>query len=158
LGVAIEEMEHLQVVSLLLTVLGGAPNFRTQDFPYEIDIYPFPLNIEPLSAHSLAKYVYVEASRNNINLGHPENQSPERQAFLQRLYKFLPVQKANQIGSLYGNIIDLMNNVQIENKEGWIEQLENIRTSGEVDHFEFFKEVFLGKSEGLAVGSGASNV
>ena len=55
LGVAIQEMQHLEKVNRMLGDLGAAPNLIRQDFPYESDIYPFPLNLEPLSRASLAK-------------------------------------------------------------------------------------------------------
>ncbi len=49
IGVAIQEMQHLEAVNRMLGALGAAPNLVRQDFPYEPDIYPFPLNLEPLS-------------------------------------------------------------------------------------------------------------
>ena len=61
LGVAIQEMQHLRTVNQLLVALGAAPHLDRQDFPYEPDIYPFALNLEPLGRASLAKYVYTEA-------------------------------------------------------------------------------------------------
>ena len=61
LGVAIQEMQHLADVNELLVELGAAPVLVRQDFSYEPDIYPFPLNLEPMSRESLAKYVYCEA-------------------------------------------------------------------------------------------------
>ena len=55
LGVAIQEMTHLHQVNRLLVELGGAPKLVRQDFPYEPEIYPFTLTLEPLSRSSLAK-------------------------------------------------------------------------------------------------------
>lgn len=57
MGVAIEEMTHLDVVNGLLVALGSAPCLERQQFPYEKDIYPFDFVLEPLSRQSLAKYV-----------------------------------------------------------------------------------------------------
>ena len=70
LGVAIEEMDHLDTVNRFLVELGSAPNLERQDFPYEHTIYPFPLNLEPLSLQSLAKYIYVEASKPRLFMEH----------------------------------------------------------------------------------------
>ena len=53
-GVAVQEMHHLARVNELLTDLHAAPNLVRQDFPYEPDIYPFELSMEPLSRRSCA--------------------------------------------------------------------------------------------------------
>jgi hypothetical protein len=61
LGIAREEMGHLMTVQNLLLALGLPPNFEREDFPPRKDLYPFTLHLEPLSQHSLAKYVVAEA-------------------------------------------------------------------------------------------------
>ena len=61
LGIAREEMGHLITVQNLLQALGLPPNFEREDFPPRKDLYPFALHLEPLSQHSLAKYVVAEA-------------------------------------------------------------------------------------------------
>ena len=61
LGVAIQEMQHLGAVNRFLVAIGTCPHLERQDFPYEPAIYPFAFHLEPLSRHSLAKYVYTEA-------------------------------------------------------------------------------------------------
>jgi Ferritin-like len=48
-GVAVQEMHHLARVNELLTDLHAALNLVRQEFPYEPDIYPFELSMEPLS-------------------------------------------------------------------------------------------------------------
>lgn len=48
-GVAVQEMHHLARVNELLGQLRAPPNLVRQDFPYEHDIYPFELSLEPLS-------------------------------------------------------------------------------------------------------------
>ena len=82
LGVAIQEMQHLEKVNRMLVDLGAAPNLVRQDFPYESDIYPFPLNLEPLSRDTLAKYVYTEAPASALDRDDPANADPATQAFL----------------------------------------------------------------------------
>jgi hypothetical protein len=64
LGIAREEMGHLLTVQNLLLALGLPPNFEREDFPPRKDLYPFALHLEPLSQHSLAKYVVAEAPTN----------------------------------------------------------------------------------------------
>jgi hypothetical protein len=61
LGIAREEMGHLITVQNLLQALGLPPHFEREDFPPRKDLYPFTLHLEPLSQHSLAKYVVAEA-------------------------------------------------------------------------------------------------
>src|SRR2546421_5262863 len=58
IGVAVQEMQHLGAVNGLLVSLGAAPNLVSVEFPLAPDIYPFELNLEPLTRDSLAKYVY----------------------------------------------------------------------------------------------------
>jgi hypothetical protein len=61
LGVAVQEMQHLDDVNQMLVAVGASPNLLRQDFPYEPAIYPFAFNLEPMSRGSLAKYVWTEA-------------------------------------------------------------------------------------------------
>jgi hypothetical protein len=61
LSIAREEMGHLITVQNLLLALGLPLNFEREDFPPRKDLYPFALHLEPLTQHSLAKYVIAEA-------------------------------------------------------------------------------------------------
>ena len=79
LGVAIQEMQHLAAVNRMLVDLDAAPNLVRQDFPYEPDIYPFPLNLEPLTRESVAKYVYTEAPAAALDRDDPANADPATQ-------------------------------------------------------------------------------
>ena len=54
LGVAVQEMQHLGLVNRLLAALDSTPNLMTQNMPYEPDIYPFEITLEPCSVLSLA--------------------------------------------------------------------------------------------------------
>src|SRR5436190_17669435 len=60
LTVAKEEMGHLLTVQNLLILLGGAPTFEREDYPWSSPYYPFPFCLEKLSLDSLACYVYAE--------------------------------------------------------------------------------------------------
>ena len=154
LGVAIQEMEHLHKVNLLLTRLGAPPNLHRQDFPVEPDIYPFEMNLCRLSLKSLAKYVYAEASATSIDL--QQGIKPEDEAFMERLYGALDKGSLpNHLGSLYGAIIDLMCEVsrtpppfiKLEKAEWdkWIAALEDVKQNGTQDHFIFFRELLMGR-------------
>ena len=76
LGVAVGEMLHLATVNKMLVAVGAAPNLVRQDFPYETDIYPFELNLEPLTRTTLARYVYTEAPADALDPAHPDNADP----------------------------------------------------------------------------------
>src|SRR4051794_33476682 len=91
IGVAVQEMQHLNAVNELLVLLGASPNLASQDFPYEPDISPFAFNLEPLSRKSLAKYVWTEA--------------PSGDPFLENLKDDLGDIHPNHLGSLYATII-----------------------------------------------------
>jgi len=60
LTVAREEMGHLLTVQNLLHLAGLKSNLEREDFPFREDLYPFHLNLEPLTRNSLAKYVVAE--------------------------------------------------------------------------------------------------
>src|SRR2546423_945171 len=60
LDIAREEMGHLVTVQNLLRLLGGPLNFQREEFPFVSEFYPFHFRLEPLSVHSLAKYVVAE--------------------------------------------------------------------------------------------------
>jgi hypothetical protein len=142
LGVAIQEMQHLHEVNLMLMKIGAAPNLIRQDFPYEAEIYPFAFNLEPLSRTSVAKYVWTEA--------------PPNEEFLEQLKPVLGDARVNHLGSLYADIIGLTQGV-IEDPPSpdldlseWPDRLNAIKGQGEKEHFEFFKSLFLGTHPALA--------
>jgi hypothetical protein len=60
LQIAREEMAHLATVENLITLIGGAPSFAREDYPVPADLYPFELQLEPLTKSALAKYVLSE--------------------------------------------------------------------------------------------------
>lgn len=154
LGVAIQEMQHLGSVNELLVALGAAPNLVRQDFPYEPDIYPFKFDLEPLSRSSLAKYVYCEAPPDTFD-GVRHDSAPDR-AFLDQVHEVLgPNIRPNYIGSLYGAVIDTLQEILTSSDPNvvalkpWTGKLEAIQLEGEVDHFEFFKQLFMGTHKGF---------
>lgn len=59
-SVAKEEMAHLLTEQNLLHFIGGPLNLERQDFPFRSLLYPFPLELQPLTKTSLAKYVSAE--------------------------------------------------------------------------------------------------
>jgi hypothetical protein len=157
LGVAIQEMQHLEKVNRMLGELGSAPNLVRQGFPYEPDIYPFPLNLEPLSRITLAKYVYTEAPAHKLDRDNPDNADPATQAFLDQLDAALGGVRPNHVGSLYKAIIDRTNEViaaalpGLPDLSAWPGRMLVIKGEGESEqgHFGFFRSVFLGTHGGF---------
>ncbi|GAC1555977.1 MAG: hypothetical protein NVS2B5_17120 [Beijerinckiaceae bacterium] len=68
LAVAKEEMGHLLTVQNVLTLLGAPINLDRENFPWDIQYYPFKFRLEPLTLKSLSHYVFAEMP--------PENKSP----------------------------------------------------------------------------------
>jgi hypothetical protein len=133
LGVAVQEMQHLHAVNEMLTAVGASPNLVRQDFPYEPAIYPFAFNLEPMSRHSVAKYVWTEA--------------PAGDPFLETLEEELGDIPINHLGSLYATLVDLTEQLIAAPQAGidltgWPERLTAIKDEGEQAHFEFFKTVY----------------
>lgn len=148
LGVAIQEMQHLAAVNELLVELGAAPVFIRQDFPYEPDIYPFELNLEPLNRKSLAKYTYTEAPA--AALDRKQAKSAHDLLFIEQIDGVLgPDAKPNLVGSLYARVIDTLREFGSSSKnfkdaDKWVARCENIKEEGELGHFQFFRNVFMG--------------
>ncbi|MFC0844163.1 ferritin-like domain-containing protein [Streptomyces noboritoensis] len=150
MGVAIEEMTHLDIVNSLLVALGAAPHLGRQQFPYEQDIYPFDFVLEPLSLHSLAKYVYVEASPSAVDPA--QQHTPEDRAFVDRLYQVLgstapTAPRPNQVGSLYRKVTRVLELLQEREPDrldytSWFARLELLREEGESEHFTLFRSMF----------------
>lgn len=59
LQVAREEMGHLMSIQNILLQIGSPLNFEREDYPYN-HLYPYPFKLEPLSQHSIARYVLAE--------------------------------------------------------------------------------------------------
>lgn len=145
LGIAIQEMQHLRAVNELLVALRFAPVLTRHDFPEEVDMYPFPFRLEPLSRVSLAKYVYCEAPESAI-----QSRCWKDVVFLKDLKSCLGSElRPNHIGSLYGTIIDRVEELAksdasaLENPDKWIIELGRIKDEGEEDHYLFFRNLFM---------------
>lgn len=146
LGVAVQEMKHLGAVNRLLVTLGAGPNLMPQDFPYQPDIYPFEFTLEPLSPHSLAKYIYAEAPVDAFNDFRPPELGREIERALGRGLR------PNHVGSLYNAVLARLGDLEAENKRqalpfavdfaDWRRKLLVIKNEGEADHYRFFRSVF----------------
>jgi rubrerythrin len=141
LGVTVEEMQHLSAVNRLLVELDAAPVLSRQDFPYETDIYPFPFELAPLTPASLAKFTYCEAAPDALTEVRGTDDGSLQ--LLDELKISIGGNIApNHVGHLYDAVIETLGEVKTANAasidfDAWFEGLENIKTQGEVGHFEF---------------------
>lgn len=152
IGVAVQEMQHLGSINKLLVKLGASPSLEAQDFPYEVDIYPFAMHLEPLSRLSVAKYAYCEANAEAVDAD-----SPHDQQFLRDLETTLRGERRiNHVGSVYAIVIDLLDQLRRVDKklaldfDYWVPELKRIMHEGEHEHFVFFKSVFMGTHTAFA--------
>jgi hypothetical protein len=119
-----------------------------QDFPYETDIYPFAFELAPLGPVSLAKFTYCEAAPDALAAVRATgNGSPP---LLDELTASIGGSIApNHVGHLYDAVIETLGEVRTAGAaridfDAWLEALQNIKTQGEVGHFEFFESVYRG--------------
>jgi len=147
LGVAIQEMQHLGVVNRLIVALGGNPVLSRQDFPYEPDIYPFPMSLEPLSRRTAAQYAYTEAPGKALESGDA--------AFISGINAVVGSRRPNHVGSLYAAVVQVLEELLaarpdlLPDPQGWLAELDRVRNEGEHDHFLFFKSLFEGTHPGF---------
>jgi hypothetical protein len=149
IGVAVQEMQHLGAVNRLLVSLGAAPSLVPLEFPFDPDIYPFAMNLEPLSRASLAKYVYTEAP-----IGFFDKAQGADPGLVPAVLRTIgSKRRPNHVGSLYNAIIDLVQEVGREpgmpDMQPWVSKLVAIKDEGEADHFRFFRSLFLAQHEGF---------
>jgi hypothetical protein len=100
LDIAREEMGHLVTVQNLLRVIGGPLNFEREDFPFRSGFYPFHFRLEPLSRHSLAKYVVAEMP---VDPQEPDIDEIKREASTGN-----QGMDVNRVGILYEKVITLL--------------------------------------------------
>jgi Ferritin-like len=103
--IAREEMAHLATVENLLTLIGGPICFDREDYPTPTDLYPFPLELEPLSRRSLGKYILAESPSDEVieNLGLTQ----EIEAIKHEVDTKLDALKVRRVGLLYDKLVDL---------------------------------------------------
>lgn len=146
MGVIVEEMQHLGAVNRLLHELDASPVLTRQDFPYESDIYPFPFELAALSPTNLAKFTYCESAPEALTTMSTTGNGAL--PLLDRLRtSFGGSISPNHVGYLYDAVIETLGEVENAGAasldfDAWSEGLENIKTQGEVGHFEFFKSLY----------------
>ncbi|MEQ1805704.1 MAG: ferritin-like domain-containing protein [Burkholderiaceae bacterium] len=154
IGIAVQEMQHLGKVNQLLVALGASPVMIREDFPFEPDIIPFRLRLEPMSRASLGRYVWCESPPGATDVHHVHG--AEDLAFCRLLEHVLgKEQRPNFVGNLYDAVMSAVNEVaatkdaSLPDVLAWLPALQEIKSEGELGHFQFFKRTFLGKHEGF---------
>ena len=79
LGICLEEMNHLTLVSNILSSIGGSPQFMRPNFPVYPGMYPSDIVIElaPFDMDTLEHFIYLERPR-NIELHDSDKFKPEK--------------------------------------------------------------------------------
>jgi hypothetical protein len=162
LGVTVEEMQHLGAVNRLLVELNAAPVLTRQDFPYETDIYPFAFELAPLSPISLAKFTFCEAAADALTAVSATGNDSLR-LLDQLVMSFGGSISPNHVGHLYDAVIEVLGEVRDAGVvaidfDAWFEGLNEIKTEGEVGHFEFFRSLYEGNHPLLSNDSDVWNL
>lgn len=105
LSVARKEMGHLLSVQNILTLMGAGINLNRENFPWDIEYYPFPFNLEQFDIGCLACYIYAEMPESEE---FPEKEAMTALATRHAMHNGL--QKGVQlhsVGEIYTDIIAL---------------------------------------------------
>jgi len=151
-GIAIQKMQHLAAVNQLLVALGVGPTLLLEEFPYNLDAYPFECALEPLSRKSLAKYLYAEAP---AALFGPNASAKDRRLVRKVMQLVGRSAGTNHIGALYDTTVASLKDcagsrvVRELDVGAWVSRLHAIKVEGEDGHFNFFRRVFEGHHEGF---------
>ncbi len=133
--VAVEEMLHLRQVNQLLIELGAPPHLGRPKLPFRSALYPFDLQLEPLSSRSLARYLYIEAppgvrlteeERHRADAGWWSDERPPA-------------------GSVYRTVLGLLDELSAQGEDRaprWKVTIESILHEGEQDHYAFLLHLF----------------
>ena len=111
LSVAREEMGHLLTVQNCLCLLGGPISFEREDYPWDTPYYPFEFCLEPLTLHSLAKYVFAEMPRAYMSARKPPGltrEEAEERRIAQEAIRLLGASAGRPVGEVYDSIIDII--------------------------------------------------
>jgi hypothetical protein len=103
--IAREEMGHLVTVENLLQLIGGPVTFEREDFPIVAGLYPFEFTLEPLTKHSLAKYVVAEMPDED------EIEDPQLKQEIEEIKNVALLsneeQTVNRVGAIYDELMRL---------------------------------------------------
>jgi hypothetical protein len=119
LAVAKEEMGHLLTVQNVLTLLGAPINLDRENFPWDIQYYPFKFNLEPLTLKSLSHYVFAEMPPEDQLVPKPKEKGRRyREVDPKTVQRILEEARAtaqgsgkpHRVGAIYEEIIAILEN------------------------------------------------
>lgn len=169
LDVALEEMQHLALVSWFLVELGAAPQLSPHAFPFVSDLYPFEIPLRSLDRYSAATYLWVESDDCKLSLSPRCKDLSEPKRFIDEVrqvlregssrYRELSVNKEpiNHVGSLYRKIVVQTRRVADDPPKflpgnfpwaEWEDRMSWILYQGEMSHYQFFRDIFTGAAFG----------
>lgn len=106
LTIAREEMGHLLTVQNCICLLGGPISFEREDYPWDTPYYPFQFCLEPLTLHSLAKYVFAEMP---AEFSEDEKRDCDTaKAAIRVLARDLGIKSGHPVGEIYDSIIAIV--------------------------------------------------
>lgn len=109
-----QEMEHLGLVSNILTAIGAMPHFERPAFPNTGPYYPFPLVLEKLNLETIQRFVCVEKP---LDVKSPLCKEPPPPGQLQDLGS--PT-SFNSVAQLYQLIRDAITDIPIPDSDLFI--------------------------------------
>jgi DUF917 family protein len=137
-----QEMEHLGLVSNLLTAVGGAPHFMHPGYPQSLRYFEEPFELRPFSQSMLKRFICFER---------PENVPPE-DAFCGRLgrdrvralrHGEFSGEPEEGLAALYGRIRWLIQNLPLTDAELFVGP-PNAQIDGNILHVNFPRPGALG--------------
>jgi hypothetical protein len=159
LGVAVEEMQHLATVNRFLRVLGAPPVLTPHTFPFAADIYPFAIDLRPLTRASVATFLWIEAEALKFAGNEPGAEPPAFQELVEEAldeYRDpIDTEPQSHLGSLYHAIGRVAARVgqdppsfvsPLVDWPAWLSQLDAILGQGEIAHYRFFRRLFTGEA------------
>ncbi len=157
LDVAIEEMQHLGLVNGLLCDLGAAPVLTPHTFPMSADIYPFAIELRPLTRPVAATFLWVEAESVKFSGTGPGEEPLWFRQLVAEVLGQLPDpidrEPVSHLGSLYHAILRATQRVADDapafldpkiDWQAWVHRMDWILGQGEIAHYRFFRSIFTG--------------
>lgn len=168
LDVAIEEMQHLDLVNAFLCALQASPCLVPHPFPDVAGVYPFPIPALGLDRYAAAVFMWVEAAACTLSLspGCAGLCDPDRD-LIAEVRRTLADHagrspgpgdgRESHVGSIYHRVLELTSQVaadppaHLAGEILWdkhVQQMRWVAEEGEVGHYRFFRDVFTGAAFG----------
>ncbi|HTX01345.1 MAG TPA: ferritin-like domain-containing protein [Acidimicrobiales bacterium] len=172
LDLALEEMQHLDLVNRFLCDLAVSPTLMPHTFPDVSDIYPFTITPAPLSRWTTATFLWAEADACALSASpdcagrqrDPALAAEVRQVLRDEApphHEPIDFEPVSHLGSLYHRVVEVARIVRslalagklstVATTFAWDEHIEAmlwLTEEGEIAHFDFFRSLFTGEAFG----------